>query len=316
MISAELFFLCLITLVAALIVWRTVRFAATARHEEQICTMLNDSHFPTGFVGYSVLCCNVRELKQIECVLECEYQRYEVIISLNTSLDVPMLEQIIKRYKMVKVSHPMSHDAASYPITNLYRSRQRGYRRLVVLDSEATSPFDALNAALSVAAYDYIIPLWQPSSLRGIALQYMASLLSQREFRQMELIRCYGIYNCAIYQRAALFERDGFTASTTSRTPRNTTLSLNILALRPIEEQPRRWGTIAICATIIVTTSTIISLLLSPIAALAWLLTALLAFVAAKHTLAMGKIEKCSVGTILYLIRNLTRFFRSRKFTF
>ena len=312
----EFLFFIYLTLTTLLIIFRTREYSLVA-DRQQVIDMASCHSLPTvGEVGYSVLCYGVTNISEIARLLNCEYSRYEVILALNSASNKPQFEQIVKHYKMVKVSHTTHTEIGSDKIINLYRSRLRGYRRLVVVDVATTSEYNALNSALSIASYDYIIPTISCPDVRCNALLHLAIILTTKEHQGIELIRCYGASQTAIFQRDSLIERGGFAPFAIKQTPRNATLCIHISPF--VEQGNKAENRFLLLISLLVFTacSIIIAMLISPIAALCAIVTTALAIVAALYTLKTQDVKNCSVKTLLYQIRNLTLFFRSRKFTF
>lgn len=312
----EFIFILYLAFTTLLIIYRTREYTLTA-NRQRVIDMASCQSLPTvGFVGYSVLCYGVGRISDIARLLNCEYSRYEVILALNSARNQTQFGQIIKHYKMVKVSHTTHTDIGSDKIISLYRSRLRGYRRLVVVDVATASEYDALNSALSIASYDYIIPTISSHYVRCNILLHLATILSSKEHQGTELIRCYGASQTSIFQRVALIERGGFSPSAITRMPRSATLRLHISPFtEPSSKAEDRFLSL-IFLLLFIASTTIIALLISPLAALCTIVTSALAMVAALYSLKAQDVKNCSATTILYQIRNLTRFFRSRKFTF
>lgn len=297
------------------IIYRTRQYQLYA-HRQRVIDMASHQSLPTvGFVGYSILCCEASSISDVERLLNCEYSRYEVILSLNFSRQEQLLTDLLKRYKMVKVSHPTHTETGVHPIKNLYRSRQRGYRRLVVIDCASDSTFDSLNAALSIASYNYIIPTFGGHTLRCNALLHLATILSTKENQGIELIRCHGLCEVNLFQRDMLAERGGFSLSTIQHTPHNATLHTLVSPFCPQFQRAECRFALLLCVAFIIATATIISLLISWEAMLCAIGTLCVATTAALYTLKLQEIKNCSVKALLYQIRNLTRFFHPRKFT-
>lgn len=104
--------------------------------------------------GISVLCSGCDGIEQVERLLGTEYARYETVLALDAAACPELFEALVSRYRMIRVN-----PACCDTIRNLYRSRQRGYRRLVLADRAGGTPYDDFDAAAAVAAHDYLLPL-------------------------------------------------------------------------------------------------------------------------------------------------------------
>lgn len=312
----EFLFILYLISTTLIIIYRTREYTLIASRQ-RVIDMASCQSLPTvGFVGYSVLCYGVSRIGDIARLLNCEYSRYEVILALNSARNQPQFEQIIKHYKMVKVNHAAHTDITTDKIINLYRSRLRGYRRLVVVDVATTSYCDALNCTLNIASYDYVIPTISSHDIRCNTLLHIATILSTKESQGTELIRCHGVSQTSIFQRDALIERGGLSSFAIKHTPSSATLHLHISPFAQLSDKTEDRFLLLTSLLLFIASAIIIALLISTLATLCAIATTTLAIVAALYTLKAQEVKNCSAKTILYQIRNLTIFFHSRKFTF
>lgn len=310
----EILFLVLLHLVVCNAIFRTTRQSRILlkQHYIQRCTNCCDT--PIGFFGCSALCPAIKDIRQIEQLLSCDYPRYEVVISLNPELEQELFFAIVKNYKLVRVNNSCPQEIDSPEITSLYRSRLRGYRRLIIVTSEASNNYNKLNVALNAASYDYIIPVSDNLFFHPHAITSLAIHLSQAG-NSPELIFCDGVVPCYVFQRDALIFRDGFSAAIIKKIPHSTTHRTYLSLMRRIEGQGENRLYLLVLLLILTAATTICSLLFSIAFAMSFLVTILFSFAVARYILILDGEQNCSVRAMLYQICNITKFFRSRKFT-
>jgi hypothetical protein len=247
-------------------------------------------------------------------LLSCDYPRYEVIITLNPEREKELFLAVIKNYKLVKVNNICPQEIDSPEITSLYRSRLRGYRRLIIITSDASNNYEVLNTALNIASYDYIIPVSSNRYFHPHAITSLAIDLSQAHDNP-ELIVCNGAVPCHIFQRDALIGRGGFSADILRKFPSTSThlTCLSLMQLLEDKDFGRLHSALLLFITLAVTT--IFALFFSLVFSLAILATILFFLAAARYILVLDGRQNCSVQTMLYQICNIAMFFRSRKFT-
>ena len=148
----EISVLILLHFVVCAAIVRTTRLAKALRRQHYIQRCINFCDSPIGFFGCSVLCPTIKNIRQVEMLLSCDYPRYEVIITLNPDREKELFLAVIKNYKLVKVNSTCPQEIDAPEITSLYRSRLRGYRRLIVITSDASNNYEALNTALNIAS--------------------------------------------------------------------------------------------------------------------------------------------------------------------
>ena len=115
------------------------------------------SDAPDG-IGISVLCSGVTDAAQIENLLSPEYSRYEVIVVLDARRHACEFAALTARYRMIRVEWVCSGELEVSGVRALGRSRRRCFRRLVLVDRAGPEAGD-LDAAASVATYDYLLPV-------------------------------------------------------------------------------------------------------------------------------------------------------------
>lgn len=316
MILLEILLLLYLTSMSVVVITRTHRLIKAINLQRFISRSTNNCNTSIGFIGCSVICFRADSLKQIERLLTCDYYKYEVILSLNSTHQRELFNAIVKHYKLIKVNNSCPEEIATSPILALYRSRKRCFRRLVIVDSTATNEYDALNVALNISSFDYIIPASYSSYLHPTAITTVAITLSETEHQPPELIYCDTATPCYIFQRNALIDYGGFSEDIIKRYPKAAIHHIYFsLMQRTSTTDLNDKLTLSILLVIYCAALLLCSLCLSPMLALCIIATTAIVISAARYIIYMGEEKNCSVKAMLYQISNLTTFFRSRKFT-
>lgn len=170
-----------------------------------------------GFVGCSIICTGVSEMGQIRDLLSEEYDRYEVVVVLDSTLQSEAFREIVAHFRMIRVNDTQTGELPSASIAALYRSRQRSFRRLILIDRRASTPYDDLDAALSVASYGYLFPIGHNTRLCPRAIESVVIALAEPANSGVEMLHSVasGSY---IFQREAIIRRGGFSPRMLRRT--------------------------------------------------------------------------------------------------
>lgn len=294
------------TVVRTLRISHAIGLLQTLSHEKAGCC------FSLGFVGCSVICRHIRHLDDIKALLSSEYDRYEIILIMDANLQPELFYNIVKQFKMLRVTPPDSSALAHSPIRLLYRSRQRCYQRLILLDKGATTPYDDLNAAATIASFDYLLPLNTNFTLRHQTMEHIAMILASHNDAEprIDLIRSTAD-NSLIFRHIAIIEAGGFSPQVIRKIPRKNILEVHIPLLRhTAHNRPQDLLTLAsnTCFAILVTL-----LIAGTTTALAPTAT-LLAAGCSAHYLTELFDNKCSLRAIIYQISHIRPFFYARKF--
>ena len=298
---------------ACAIIHRTHLHAKAAEQQNFLLRSASHDNSPADLFGCSILCCEPTDATHIEHLLDCEHCRYEVIVAINSSLQGDIFHHLIQHYKMLRVSPSHPQETPAPEVTALYRSRLRGYRHLLVIDSPVKSPCEALNVALNASSFNHIIPLGGTTRLRPSALHILPMILSLEENLSAELILCDGSAPCYILQRDALILRGGFSPSLPDAFPASAKRRLH-LALADHHDTSGNGFTLCIIAISAISILTISALLMGWLVATSIAATMALAIAASRYAIACRKEEKCSLRAMLYQNGKILKFFRSRKF--
>lgn len=305
--------LLLLAFTVAIIV-QTRRHATAASHQNFLHLSARHGNSSADLFGCSILCCEPTEVEHIQRLLDCEHCRFEVIVAINPALQGDVFRQIIRHYKMVRVNNSHPQETPAPDVNALYRSRQRGYRHLLVIDSAVKSPCEALNVALNASSYNHIIPLGGTTHLRRSALATLALTLTDESNRDAELILCDGSAPCYILQRDPLVERGGFSPSLVEQYPAESKRLLYLALADRCDEG----NTLTLCILITSALSllTITALLMGALVAACVAATIVLSTAAARYAIACREDEKCSLRALLYQKGKIAKFFRSENSIF
>lgn len=305
----EYVILTLLTAISAIVLLRTFRIADATYRRDIITDDIAGCCESLGFVGCSVICSSVKDIEHIEELLGQEYDRYEVIITLDAEQYAEEFRAIVARYHLIRVNCSPSEELPSATIRRLYRSRQRSFRRLILIDRELTDLYDDLDAATAVSSYNYLLPIGHNTHLCSMAVESIAITLSEQEARRVEIF--YSVATDSfVFHRDAVIANGGFsphiikqispsrwlwtyTPLTFCRSPRVSILpamAMMIVALLLVYQLAGHIMAIATAATIIliIAATTYMSRLIAP--------------------------ANCSLRVMLCYFRQLASIFRCRKF--
>ena len=289
--------------------WRRVRafkdFALLEDDRRGCCHSL-------GFIGCSVVCSDITEIKQIEKLLQQEYERYEVIIVLDSLLQAETLHEIITRYRMVSVNCAPTLELPA-TIRHLYRSRQRSYRRLIVVDAPRRSKWDDWNAGVVVASYDYILPISSNMTLYDQAIEHLAVALCTASPYPIDALRSSTSTGIVIARRAVV-ACGGFSPNFARQIARKAVVTSRTPIIYHTRHTEKIFSSHTAIITILVTFIIVTSAIQDLRIAISIALTVVMIFMAARWVALATRPEKCSIRDILYQLREIVNIFPFRKF--
>ena len=109
----------------------------------------------------------------IRSLLSLHYNDFEVIIINDGSTD-DSLEKVVKAYDLEPVKLMFEQKLNTQPVKAIYKSRNKAFSKLVVVDKENGGKADALNAGINLAQKDFISAIDVDSILVEDALLIMA----------------------------------------------------------------------------------------------------------------------------------------------
>lgn len=192
------------TLFALVRVVRSVRKRRLLAREHGVA-----SDAPEG-TGISAVCGGVYDHDQLENLLGVEYARYEVVVVLDARHFFAEFDAIVSRYRMIRVNYAPCEELPVAGVRGLYRSRQRCYRRLVLVDRAQGSVYDDFDAAGCVATYDYLLPVRQGCLLLPGTVERLAAELSEYPTGMLELVRSRLAEPAVLVSRETVLREGGF----------------------------------------------------------------------------------------------------------
>lgn len=289
---------------------RTIRIARTIRLQRYIASDAPGCHHTLGSAGCSILCHGIDNIEDIQHLLSDEHCHYEVIISLDADTRPKLFDEIIIRYKMIRVEAPDSSEFRHKAIRRLYRSRQRCFRRLVLLDKAEDSPYDDINAAAAVSSYDYLLPIGRGTLLRQGAVSSLAIIISECRHKPIDIVYSHAD-GSVLFRRDAVASLGGFSADIHRRIAHSRRQTTYIPIFENFRPLPREYIIRTITPTLLLTTVAII--IGGYQAALIVLATMLASLAAIRYTLLLTD-EKCSLTAIVCHILHIRLFFYPRNF--
>ena len=213
--------LLLLALLCATTIYAVRRAVAAGRSEA--CRRLMAETYRTAVdavdgAGISLLCGRA-DLRRLEYLLAVEYPACEVVVTMDANDDYPTFAAIIERYRMVRVSHALSHELPTVGIRALYRSRERRFRRLILIDKLASVESDDRNAAACYASYEYLWPLADGCLPAEDSVERLAVAVAECEGEGIDIIRTDTGAPAALYRRETVVSCGGFGSAALSRLP-------------------------------------------------------------------------------------------------
>jgi cellulose synthase/poly-beta-1,6-N-acetylglucosamine synthase-like glycosyltransferase len=108
-------------------------------------------------------------IDNIRTLLSLYYNNYEVIVVNDGSKD-DSLEKIIKAYELEKVNYYFDYRLPCKRIRGVYKSQNRSFKKLTVIDKSNGGKADALNAGLNVCRNDLVVSIDADSIMEPDAL--------------------------------------------------------------------------------------------------------------------------------------------------
>ncbi len=96
--------------------------------------------------------------------------------------------EVLARYKMIGVNPVSSDELPVKGVRMLYRSRMRGFRRLVIVDRESSLESDDMDAGVAVASFDYIMPVEDGVVLQKRAVERLAAEIMEESSRKVSFV--------------------------------------------------------------------------------------------------------------------------------
>lgn len=264
-----------------------------------------------GFIGCSAICYGIEDTKQVSEFLQQEYERYEVIIVLDATQEAEMLSRIASRFRLIQVNCPARNELPC-EIRHLYRSRQRSFRRLIVVDAPYSSQYEAWNAGVVVSSYEYVLPMNGNVILYPKAIENIAIALCTTSIH-IEALRSTSSPGM-LFSRSAIVARGGFSSNTARRNTFsgviNTRIPIFYYSQCPHKIFSARMAIITLAVALIIVKGATQNL---PFAT-SIILTIIMLWVAARWVAHLTRPTDCSMRDIFYHFKEIVNIFPPRKF--
>ena len=311
MIAYILIYSLLLTLIA-IVLFRSIKIVRAIEHQALLGDDITGCGESLGFIGCSVVCTSVSDPQQISRLLRQEYGRYEVVAILDSSLHAEAFDSLVRHFKMVRVNCASTQELPSAHIANLYRSRQRSYRRLILVDAPYRSAYEDLNAGVVVASYDHILPIGSSATLRPRAIENLAIILCSANARNCAWIRSRSSHDY-LFLRNAIIEAGGFSCDILRR------CGEGYYTYSPIADHTHsrrvkfslRTTIICVVFALLIVSSAMLDVLVT----ISILLAAGVVWTSAKYVATTAKETNCSAWDIIYLFGKIVDIFPARKFS-
>ncbi len=167
--------------------WRSRRWADKRRLIAAVSAMRCDS---VGNIGISIICSGVDCMAQIENLASHEYESFEVILCLDSDTSLRRMRNIIDRYALFKVALPSRSELPVVGVRAIYRSRRGAIRRMTLIDKRFTSHEDALDAAVNVASFDYVMAVGRNEYLYPDSIDMLAAQIGEHDACSVDMLEC------------------------------------------------------------------------------------------------------------------------------
>lgn len=97
-------------------------------------------------------------VSNIRSLLSLYYHDFEVIIVNDGSTD-DTLEKVIRTYELERVDYAVNYAVPSKPVRGVYKSKNKSYSKLTLVDKENGGKADALNAGINISQNDYFLAI-------------------------------------------------------------------------------------------------------------------------------------------------------------
>lgn len=170
--------------------------------------------------GISLLADGIRSDEQIARLLCVEYARYEVIAAIDGRREPELFSRLLNRYRMIGVER-IATKIPGCEIRGIYRSRNRAFRRLVLIDCTGPDAEARFDAAAQAAAYDLLLPLRSGLVLRSEAIERLAAEYCSEPGEEPEMVHTVIGPRVELIARERVNAAGGFACHPAKGIPRN-----------------------------------------------------------------------------------------------
>lgn len=200
--------------ISALFAFRTMRYAVRLlrgynrrRMLEPLLGSLGDG---AGGAGLSLIGVDIDSAETVADMLATEYRHFEAVVVVDSARTPQLLGTLVETYSLVSVDYRRPDSfAPAVGVRGLYRSRQRRFRRLTLIDTAALSPQNDADAAADIAIYDYVAVIHGNTTLLPLAVERIAAEIASAEVPPHEICTRAGA-ELTVCMRDDVFRHGGF----------------------------------------------------------------------------------------------------------
>lgn len=215
---ADISLLVLLAVASLLLCIRVVRVVRAVSKRRLLAESFRSTVDAADGPGISILCGSV-DRRRLENLLGTEYPRCEVVVTMDANYDHAAFRAIVERFRMARVTHSLSHEIPAVGIRALYRSQDRRFRRLILIDKLSTTESDDRNAAACYASFDYLLPLPDGCMMLDDAVERLVVAVCEYEADDVAVIRTDVGPATALYRREDVVSAGGFGSGALARLP-------------------------------------------------------------------------------------------------
>ena len=123
-------------------------------------------------------------VENVRSLLSLRYMNYEVMVVNDGSKD-DTLEKMIEAYSLEKIDQQINPDWNSKPVRGIYKSKQRSFSKLTVIDKANGGKSDALNAGMALSTNKYVGCIDVDCLLKPDALLHVVKSFYQRSKKKV-----------------------------------------------------------------------------------------------------------------------------------
>lgn len=135
-------------------------------------------------IGISVIVSGYDSRQSIQQWLSIDYARYEVIIICDFTRQ-PAATELLSLYTLTRVDHSATGELTYFAPRALYRSKERRYNKLIVIDRCSTTLSDDFNCGTELCSHPYVIAMNRWSMLHDDALHRLALEIQENTERHI-----------------------------------------------------------------------------------------------------------------------------------
>lgn len=223
---ADILLLVLLTATSILLCTRALRVMRAVSKRKLLAESFRSTVDAADGPGISILCGRV-DRRRLENLLGTEYPRCEVVVTMDANYDHAAFRTIVERFRMARVTRSLSHEIPAVGIRALYRSQDRRFRRLILIDKLSTTESDDRNAAACYASFDHLLPLPDGCMLLDDAVERLVVAVCEYEADEVAVIRTDVGPATALYRREDVVAAGGFGSASLGRVPHRRTRTLH-----------------------------------------------------------------------------------------